>query len=202
MVDAVLSWPTFIVALLVFGFAPGALLRVVVLAFHHDDPRRDELRAELHAVPRIERPFWVFEQLEVALFEGLWDRIIWAATGRVIHRWRLDSGVERNRAYPDTFPIPSDADKRSLEPGATVKLLFEMKDGWGERMWVDVVAIKKRHMIGTLSNRPAGIPRLDYGDTIKFTRDHVIDIDFETSDLWKSAAARTKLPSLPPASRT
>jgi hypothetical protein len=32
------------------------------------------LRVELYVVPRIERPFWVFEQLEVALFEGLRNR--------------------------------------------------------------------------------------------------------------------------------
>jgi hypothetical protein len=73
--DAIVSWQAFLVALLVFGFAPGALLRLFVLAFRRDDPRRRELLSELHAVPRLERPFWVFEQLEVALFEGLWQRV-------------------------------------------------------------------------------------------------------------------------------
>jgi hypothetical protein len=53
----------------------GAMLRLIVLAFHREDPRRQELLAELHAVPRWERPFWVMEQLEVALFEGIWHRI-------------------------------------------------------------------------------------------------------------------------------
>jgi hypothetical protein len=80
MLNAIVSWPTFLIALLVFGFAPGALLRIIVLAFPRDDPRRAELLAELHAVPRIERPFWVLEQLEVALFEGAWERVVWAAT--------------------------------------------------------------------------------------------------------------------------
>lgn len=70
-----ISWPTFGIALLVFGFAPGAALRVIVLAFPRSDPRRRELLAELYAVPRVERPFWVFEQLEVALFEGLCVRL-------------------------------------------------------------------------------------------------------------------------------
>ena len=65
MLNAIASWPTFLVALLVFGFAPGALLRIIVLAFPRDDPRRAELLAELHAVPRIERPFWVLEQLRL-----------------------------------------------------------------------------------------------------------------------------------------
>lgn len=57
------------------GFAPGAFLRLIVFAFRRGDPRRAELLAELHVVPRLERPFWVFEQLEVALFEGIWERI-------------------------------------------------------------------------------------------------------------------------------
>jgi hypothetical protein len=52
ILNAIVSWKTFLVALLVFGFAPGAVLRLIVLAFHRDDPRRDELLAEVHAVPR------------------------------------------------------------------------------------------------------------------------------------------------------
>jgi len=72
----VLVWPTFGIALLVFGFAPGAVLRLIVLAFNRDDPRRRELLAELYGVPRIERPFWVAEQLEIALFEGLRNRLV------------------------------------------------------------------------------------------------------------------------------
>ncbi|HEY3895572.1 MAG TPA: hypothetical protein VGL88_09410 [Pseudonocardiaceae bacterium] len=35
-----------------------------------DDLRRDELIAELYAVPRIVRPLWVVKQLEVALCEA------------------------------------------------------------------------------------------------------------------------------------
>jgi len=63
LIFQVLSWPTFGIALGIWGFAPGALLRLIVLAFHRDDPRRHELVAELYAVPRVERPFWVIEQL-------------------------------------------------------------------------------------------------------------------------------------------
>ncbi len=120
LLHAIVSWQTFLVALVVFGFAPGALLRLIVLAFPRDDPRRRELLAELHAVPRLERPFWVIEQLEVALFEGVWERVVWAATGRVIWRYRLLSGVKQNRKYPDTFEIPDEEAKRAIEPGVLV----------------------------------------------------------------------------------
>jgi hypothetical protein len=70
-IDAVTSpWPL-LAALVAFGFAPGAVLRVIVLAFPRDDPRRRERLGELYSVPRFERPLWVFEQLDRALIEGL-----------------------------------------------------------------------------------------------------------------------------------
>jgi hypothetical protein len=181
LVDAIASWRMFLVALLVFGFAPGAVLRLIVLAYHRDDPRRREARAELHAVPRWERPLWVCEQLELAIFEGLRERIVWAATGRIIYRWQLGSGVERNRTYPDTFEIPDEEDKNDIIPGDHVRLMFEMRH-WGERTWVDVVEVKRRHFVGRLRNDPVGIPKLEYGDTVRFKRDHIIDIHWTGDD--------------------
>jgi hypothetical protein len=71
-----IGWPAVLMLLLVFGFAPGAVLRVIVLAFGRDDPRRRELLGELSHVPRAERPFWVAEKLELALTEGLGGRLL------------------------------------------------------------------------------------------------------------------------------
>jgi hypothetical protein len=105
--------------------------------------------------------------------------MVWAATGRVIYRWHLMSGVEQNRQYPETFWIPDD-EKQAITPGMGVRLIFEMRDGWrkrwGERMWVTVDAVDGHRVVGTLDNQPAGIPRLDAGAKIKFTRDDIIDI--------------------------
>jgi len=70
----VLPRPTFGTAVFVFGFAFGAALRLIVLFCRRDNPRRWEVLGGLYAVPRIERPFWVAEQLEVALFDGLRGR--------------------------------------------------------------------------------------------------------------------------------
>jgi hypothetical protein len=181
VLDAILSWPTLFVPLLVFGFGPRAALRLIVLAFHRDDPRRRELLAELHAVPRLERPLWVMEQLEVALVEGLGERIVSAATGRLVFRWHLDSGVKLKRAYPNTFWIPDDDEKASVQSGDTVRLIFVIEEQWGEsrwgeRMWVEVLAVKRRYLIGRLKNDPVAIPRLYFGDKVKFKRDHIIDI--------------------------
>jgi hypothetical protein len=118
----------------------------------------------------------VLEQLEGALFEGLWERLQWAATGRIIHRWRLGSGVERNREYPDTFPIPSNEMKELIRPGMSVKLMFEMRNGWCERMWVEVTSVKRNRLVGLLCNCPGGIPRREPGAKVKFRPEHIIDI--------------------------
>lgn len=55
----------------VFGFFPGFVLRLLVLLYPADDPRRKELVAELYMLGRMERVEWVFQQLETALFEGV-----------------------------------------------------------------------------------------------------------------------------------
>jgi tetratricopeptide (TPR) repeat protein len=59
----------------VFGFFPGFVLRLLVLLYPADDPRRRELVAELYVLGRMERVEWVFQQLETALFEGISARL-------------------------------------------------------------------------------------------------------------------------------
>ncbi|HEU0090023.1 MAG TPA: hypothetical protein VFQ77_20620 [Pseudonocardiaceae bacterium] len=86
LLETVASWPSLLLVVVVFGFAPGFCLRLIVLIYPRSDPRRTELIAELYAVPRIERPLWVAEQLEVALFEGLPRRL--SAALRWFARWR------------------------------------------------------------------------------------------------------------------
>lgn len=75
LMEVVASWWNLLLVLLVFGFAPGFCLRLIVLAYPRGHPRRAELIAQLYTVPRKERPLWVAEQLEVALFEGLGQRV-------------------------------------------------------------------------------------------------------------------------------
>ena len=66
--------------------------------------------------------------------------------------------------------------------------MFLMKDGWGERMWVEVTDVRKRRIVGTLRNLPVGIPRLLPGDKIKFKRDHIIGIRWGDEDSDQLAA--------------
>lgn len=65
----------FLWVVVVFGFAPGFCLRLIVRVYPRNNPRRRELIAELYAIPYIKRPLWVAQQLETALFEGLGYRI-------------------------------------------------------------------------------------------------------------------------------
>ncbi|MBV9143310.1 MAG: hypothetical protein JO115_20735 [Pseudonocardiales bacterium] len=97
LLKAVASWPSLLMVVVVFGLAPGLCLRLIVLAYPRGDPRRAELIAELYAVPRIQRPLWVAEQLEVALFEGLGQRI--SAMRRRRRRAHVRAG-RRARAGP------------------------------------------------------------------------------------------------------
>lgn len=97
LLEVAASWPSLLLVLLVFGFAPGFCLRLIVLMYPRSNPRRAELIAELYAVPRIQRPLWVAEKLEVALFEGLAHRVS-AAIRRLTgccteHERRLSGGV-------------------------------------------------------------------------------------------------------------
>jgi hypothetical protein len=104
LMEAVKVWPSLLLVVVVFGLAPGLCLRLIVLGYPPGDPRRAELIAELYAVPRIQRPLWVAEQLEVALFEGLGHRIS-AARRRRAH------GRATRRAQPE----PAERPEQNLE---------------------------------------------------------------------------------------
>lgn len=75
LVVSVARWPFFLLLLAIFGIAPGLFLRLLGHAWPRSHPRRAELRAELHAVPYLLRPFWVAEQLETAIFDGFGARL-------------------------------------------------------------------------------------------------------------------------------
>ncbi|MFI6365240.1 hypothetical protein ACIBG0_21085 [Nocardia sp. NPDC050630] len=67
------SWQsitTLLMAVGVFGFCPGFILRLLVKVYPKDDARRRELPAELYAMNLLLRPFWVAQQFETVIFEG------------------------------------------------------------------------------------------------------------------------------------
>lgn len=180
---AVGAWPLLPAALLIWGFAPGLVNRLISLGYSRGDPRREEMVAELYAVPRWERPFWVAEQLERLFTEGLPDRVRWFIEDRVVYRWHLGDGVARNADYPDSFGIPDQADRDGVLPGDHVKLMFETRRARpggpsAERMWVEVTALRKRGFEGRLINYPIFVGAFYPDDTVRFEAKHIIDIVF------------------------
>jgi hypothetical protein len=72
--SAFASWHFVVIVLLVFGFAPGAVLRIVVKAWPKGDPMRGALRGDFAVRSHWERPFFVAAQIDNALFDGLGAR--------------------------------------------------------------------------------------------------------------------------------
>lgn len=175
MLEAIGIWPLFLVTLVIWGFAPGLVLRLITCLLHPDDPRRRELLAELPYVPRLERPYWVAEQLELGLREGLVPRSLWWINARFLRRARLESGVARNLSHPESFEIPSAVEKDSLRPGDSVKLIWSVVRAPGERMWVEITHREGNRFEGSLRNDPLFV-HAAFGDVVTFEGDHIIDI--------------------------
>jgi hypothetical protein len=75
LIEAVISWPCLLIVLLVFGVAPGLVLRSILLVYPKAHPRRRELLGELYKLPHWARPLFVAEQVELMLAEGLPARL-------------------------------------------------------------------------------------------------------------------------------
>jgi len=71
LLDTLVSPGLYALLIVVYGFAPGFVLRIILKLYPKGHIRRRELVAELYAVKRVVRPLWVAEQVETALFDGL-----------------------------------------------------------------------------------------------------------------------------------
>lgn len=179
-------WLSLGIALVMFGFAPGLLLAAILKLFATDDPRRKELQAELHAVPRWERPFWVFEQFEVALREGLFPELQWQFGRHIWHRSKIESGLESHRRWPESFEVPDDETKDVVRPGDLVKLMWSVRRFPGERMWVKVVSRDGDRLTGTLNNWAVFV-HLRPGEVVEFHIDDIIDCILEDDEVGEVA---------------
>lgn len=172
----------FLISLVIFGFAPGMVLALIVRMIP-DPERRRELQAELYEVPRWEQPYWVAQQLEVAIRIGLFPEVSWYWGKHVWHRAKVESGLERHRQYPESFEVPSDEEKARLIPGDRVKLMWHVKRmrASGERMWVTITERDGDRLVGTLDNW-AMFVYLRPDETVKFHIDDIIDHIYEDEE--------------------
>ncbi|MEW2507079.1 hypothetical protein AB0878_42150 [Amycolatopsis sp. NPDC047767] len=89
--DLISGWGiwSIVIAVLAFGFFPAFIVQVLVRIYRNRHPRRREILAEFHDVPRKERPVWGSEQLATVVFDGLPARI-----GSIRKRRRVRRPVE------------------------------------------------------------------------------------------------------------
>lgn len=119
LLHAVQDWRTYVILVLAFGFFPGFVLRLFLLLYPKDDDRRSELVAELYAVPRRNRWWFVAEQMETALFEGLSERRRRGpATSANETPEQPDISAPGADAGPEMGPITS----RTFRPGTGIAL--------------------------------------------------------------------------------
>ena len=100
------------------------------------------------------------------------------ANDNMTKKYIIEDGRERNRQYPETFEIPSQAEIDVLKVGDSVKMIFN-EDGNCERMWVVVTEINrndgKLFFKGKLDNKPS-LESIKLGDEVLFSEEHIISI--------------------------
>lgn len=86
-------------------------------------------------------------------------------------------GVARSAAPPETFQIPSDAERAAMSPGDFVKLGLETPES-GERFWVEVVArIDDGRYVGRIDNEIDSAWGLAQNDHVIFEPRHILDVE-------------------------
>ena len=96
--------------------------------------------------------------------------------------WSLLDAAAQHEAEPDSFPIPSLAERTDLHRGDKVKLVFVLDPAPSsgpnaERMWVEVsLARADGSYEGWLTNQPAVITSLRPSAVITFEQQHVAGI--------------------------
>jgi len=137
----------------------------------------------LHAIPAIgQRPNWNAR---------VDDEIVEVRLATIdLDGYELRSGLAQYHRTPETFYMPEEQERQTLEIGDIVKLIFIIEvpadpenpedDGtFGERMWVIVTGKVGPYYIGTLNNIPVTSDEQDnlsVDDEVVFLPEHVIDI--------------------------
>jgi hypothetical protein len=76
----------------------------------------------------------------------------------MLEQERLINGVIQHQKYGDDFQIPSAAEKSQIRPGVAVRVMFELPDGRGVRLWLVVTDIGRHGLPGgsaTHTRRPS-----------------------------------------------
>lgn len=127
-----------------------------------DHPRRQELLGELYAYPRIERPFWVTEQLETALFEGLPGRLAARSAKRPVHALVFISNPGDQAITTVEVWLTAALQRANVQPD-------QLRRGISQ-------AMAKHHHVVHCANRPVRRESDLPGDSVLVPRaDHCVD---------------------------
>lgn len=103
--------------------------------------------------------------------------------------WGLLDAEAQHEAFPDTFPIPSPAERAALRTGDMVKLVFVLdppptSGSNAERMWVEVRSTHDDGSFdGWLTNQPVVITALEPSALVAFEARHVAGIALRTEEV-------------------
>jgi hypothetical protein len=121
--------------------------------------------------------------------------------------WGLLDAEAQHDAFPDTFPIPTGAERKALRAGDMVKLVFVLdpppsSGPNAERMWVEVrTALPDDTYEGWLTNRPKVITSLEPSAVVAFEPRHVAGIALRkedvTFDVKLRAVVSTRVKEIP-----
>jgi hypothetical protein len=75
IISSIGLWPLLVIVVVCWGIAPTLIVRLASMLYPREDPRRQEMVAEMHAVPRRERPLWALEEATRAIWDGVPERI-------------------------------------------------------------------------------------------------------------------------------
>jgi DNA-binding transcriptional MerR regulator len=156
IIPSSIPWGSFVALLLVFGVFPGLILRLLVRLYPKGNPRRVELFGQLYAVPRWERPWFVAEQFETALSEGLPSRV--APLARAIAR--------RIRALRS---------QKALDPAPTGRLA----PGYSGKRAADIVGISYRlldYLVRTDLIRPSVTDAHGSGGRFRYSYRNLLEL--------------------------
>ncbi len=76
-------------------------------------------------------------------------------------------------------PIPTTEEIKKIKNGDLIKLLFTDKDGYVERMWVEVLESEDNIFKGLLRNDAIELDDLNKGKTLYFHSNNIYEIDNE-----------------------
>ncbi len=93
----------------------------------------------------------------------------------------LINGVEMNAAHPDTFSVPCETARESLQPGDHAKIGLTSEEG-GERFWVKITEVRsgpnqgEAHDYTGVVDNDLVVFDIPLGEPIDFDAPHVLDV--------------------------